>query len=210
MNKRLIYFLLLIFSSFIFSSGRITYKSKPDAISGPTMKPVRSWVYIDLIITDFETGIPEGHYLYNLPKQSGITTKDIDVKVSQQNAGDFGNTAITYGANNDTLFAGSVVWMGTGSRTIPVLLDTNLTEDKQLLTKPAYIQYLNTDTVSVDHEYKQKAELAWIHVSKMQVLYSCQGINFKTAFFLYTPSTGKTNFSKAKWVILLERDAGNW
>lgn len=210
MNKRLIYFLLLIFSSFIFSSGRISYTSQPDAFSGPTMKPVKSWVYIDLIISDYETGVPEGHYLYNLSKQPGITTKDIPVKVSRQTTGDFGNTAITYGANGDTLFAGSVIWMGTGSRTKPVSLDTNITEDKQLLTIPAYIQYLNTDTGSIDQEYKQKAVLAWTHVSKMQVLSTYSGINFKLAFFLYTPNVGKTYLSKAKWIMLLERDAGNW
>jgi hypothetical protein len=210
MNRRLTYILLLIFSLLVFSSSRISYISQPDAISGPTRKPVNSWVYVDLIITDYNTGKPEGHYLYNLCKPPSIAAKDITVTVSTQTEKEFSKTYIIYGSNSDTLFAGSGAWTGTGSRTKPTSIDTIFTLNKETLAKPAYFQFLNTDIDTLDPKYLKRANLAWTQVSKMQILSVYSGVNFKTAFFLYNPCLGKNNLYYTKWIILLERDAGCW
>jgi hypothetical protein len=207
-NKRL-YFLGLICIAIFSLNGKIIRTSEPDAFSGPTRKATQYWVNVDLIITDYLTGNPEGHFLYNLVKPA-IAGKDMQVKCVQQLSGDFGNTSILYGDNNDTLFAGSIVWMGCGMRTRPAILDTNYTEALQKLKKPAYLQFINADSTSIDKKSMKQAERSWDHISKLQVLSAYQGINFKLAFYLYTPATGKTDLSEAKWIILLERDAGNW
>jgi hypothetical protein len=211
MNRLLIIFLFLGFTSFEFKNKGAESASIPDAYSGPTTKvPVQSWVYVDIIISDYNTGKPEGHQIYNLVKSYYVNNQDMPVNVFQQMAGDFGKAGITYGNRNDTLFAGSVVWMGTGTVRIPTSLDTNHTVSTQFLAKPTYIQYLNNDSSTVNPDYKQKAELTWTNVSKMQILSAYQGVGFKLAFYLYKPSVGMTDLTKAKWITLLERDAGSW
>jgi hypothetical protein len=210
MKKRMLFLLLLSISAVSLISAGIFINHEPDAISGPTRKQQQSWVYIDLLITDYTSGIPEGHFLYNIVKPFGVASKDMQAVSVKNIAGDFGNVAITYGQNADTLFAGSEVWMGTGAITRPVMPDTNIAEGDHALDKPSYFQFLNTDSTTMDSKYKQKAKLAWAHISKMRILSSYQGVSFKIAFFLYTPAIGQTDLKKAKWIVLLERDAGSW
>jgi hypothetical protein len=189
---------------------------KPDAFTGPTRQPSQKHIEVFLVLTDYNTGKPLGIRQYNFLKPLADSTAHIPVEISHSTAGDFGDLSIKLKGTADTLFAGDIIWMGTGQMRLPASLDTSQlgTSNGVSLTKPAKIDYFDgSGSPTRDKNFIAKTAAVWEQIRKVDGLATFAADKFRLGYCLYTPRVGGTDYSVARWIVFLVRDydsSGAW
>jgi len=116
---------------------------------------------------------------------------------------DFGQISFLYSKNFDTLFCGTIVWMGTGGIKIPTdFLPADSFKTQQTnVTAPVSFQYFEFGTQ--DPLLQEKADSAWNAVKSLQVVKDFSQHPYRVGIYLYPPSVGAFQPSVAKWIIFL-------
>ena len=125
----------------------------------------------------------------------------IPVKREYVTPSDFGNVRLLYKGSNDTLFDGSICWMGKGRVKFPHIFDTATTFKR--LPKP--INKPNPDRFQNLHDIGFHDSLPWHAVNNLEVIKNYMAANKKIGYFLYTPELGMWDPYSSKWFLVLSR-----
>ncbi len=139
-----------------------------------------------------------------------ISTSDsLPIITNYKSPGDFGSISLFYQSKNDTLFHGTVHWMGSGEIYYPrqfesidkfSFLGTSIaTPDR---SKFQVIKYSNEKS---DEDLIAAANYSriWSSISKLKIVSDYLKSNKKIGLFLYTPGVGAGDPTKWNWIIIL-------
>ncbi|OEK09868.1 hypothetical protein A8C32_10180 [Flavivirga aquatica] len=133
------------------------------------------------------------------------TTSSFTIKNEYTTPGDFGNIKLTYKELNETLFDGSIIWLGSGKRNFPAtLLDSNTFEEVKtedfLTPKSGFENIFNPHNETYDYNP------IWASVQKLAKVrdYLKSNPNATVKLFLYTPSVGVGNPKEWDWYIFIK------
>jgi hypothetical protein len=127
------------------------------------------------------------------------------IESQYQAPGDFGNIKLTYKEINETLFDGSIIWMGKGNIKFP---DTILSADKfqNVLTKDFI--FPSKGLVNVFNPANQDYDYLpiWSSVQGLVKVreYLKSNKSGKVQLFLYTPSVGIGNPADWDWIVFIK------
>jgi hypothetical protein len=181
--RKIIYFLALI-PLFIFSGCDdcdCNHNTNNDENPRDTINKVLM-LKVDYTTLAFEGGI---EYVFN--QQTDSFTIDIEYV----DPGDFGSIQLTYQELNDTLFFGTIIWMGCGEMIIPEALESAGHFDS-VLTDDVVSPINGLQNILVDSSPPNSYYNIWMKVQNLvkvrQFLQS--NPNQIVKLFLYTPSVG--------------------
>lgn len=155
-----------------------------------------------MLKVDYTTHAFEGGTVFGFSKQ----TDDFTIINEYAEPGDFGSVKLIYKELNETLFFGTIHWMGLGKMTFPERL------------KPAK-DFKNVDTMdlvypmggfeNVFNPNNQKYEYDKVFLSVQGLVkvreYLYANPNQKVKMFLYTPSVGVGDPLDWDWIIYLKK-----
>jgi len=146
-----------------------------------------------LLKVDYQTGKFEGGKIFTYPKGSYVADS-IPVKEIAKPAGDFGNITLKYVPTSDTVFFGTVIWMGKGQMMPPKTLDDPntfvLVQTSVLTPDTNKVKYYGAAR-QLPYSPGQSFVSIWNAVAGLQVTAEAIGVNHaKVGLFLYTPSVG--------------------
>jgi hypothetical protein len=129
--------------------------------------------------------------------------------VDYKSPGDFGSISFTLSPSGDTLFYGSMIWMGQGQMFHPSAFRTSspfvVQEDIIGMPEDVICYDMSGHRIS-DPQFVNSAQSAWYEVNRLEAVKLASENNFKTAMFMYAPSVGGPNPTDAKWIIFLYRN----
>jgi hypothetical protein len=135
------------------------------------------------------------------------STKDsIPFNIIYQSPLDFGNICLRIEPTLDTLFNGSIIWMGTGVINQPSNFYTNSPFEMgdSLISIPNSIQFINENGQLENNPYWTNAvDDCWNSISNLKVTENFANYEFHAAIYLYTPVVGFTDYNFAKWIVFL-------
>ena len=126
--------------------------------------------------------------------------------IEYQSPGDFGSILFKLKQSSDTLFSGTIMWMGTGQIIYPKKFNTKYPFNYVNKTpkKSSDIVYLDMNgTVTKDSLFIQKADSALNAIKSLSIMKNISDKKYKTAIYFYPPRVGKTDPYVAKWIIFL-------
>lgn len=119
--------------------------------------------------------------------------------------GDFGSIKLTYQELNETLFEGTIVWMGLGQMSYPQNL-LNANQFDRVLTTDYVAPISGFENVFNPNNTTYNYNSIWTSVQSLvkvrQYLYSNPNATVK--IFLYTPSVGMGNPADWDWIIIMK------
>ncbi len=122
---------------------------------------------------------------------------------------DFGEILYKYSWDDDTLFHGSIIWLGTGEIHYPDQFfpaDSFGISNNQV-SIPSNAQYydywLIGHSYCSEERYKERADSAWFSIDSLLLVNEFANHSFRVGFYAYTPSVGMFNPYVAKWIIFL-------
>ena len=161
-----------------------------------------------VLITDYLTYEVKGGALNYYPQCDTCDADSLPFQIDYDPPGDFGSVTFTYTETGDTLLFGTIIWLGRGAISYP---DNILPGDQfgllpEAAPDPADRQYFD-QYPSVDKvEFKARADTAWAHVKRLDIVWDFAADDYRTGFFLYTPAVGPFVPSAARWIIFLYRN----
>ena len=153
-----------------------------------------------MLKVDYTTNAFEGGIEYIFRQQ----TDSFNIDVDYVDPGDFGSIRLTYHELQDTLFYGTIIWMGCGEMIYPSAIDSAdqfdvvLTDD---VVRPVNcfenIMYPNSTANYTN---------VWMRVQSLVKVrqYLQSNPNQKVKLFLYTPSVGMGNPLEWDWFIFIK------
>ncbi|PZF74391.1 hypothetical protein [Taibaiella soli] len=146
-----------------------------------------------MLKVDYQTGKFEGGKIFTYPAGSYVADS-IPIQEIVKPAGDFGNVTLKYIPTGDTVFFGTVIWMGGGQRILPQQLDSSnkfapfqLSVLKPDSTKVKYFGGANR----IEFDPSQNFASIWYSIAGLSVTANAIGVDHaKVGLFLYTPSVG--------------------
>lgn len=155
-----------------------------------------------MLKVDYTTYAFEGGTEFGFSKQSDNFTITNEYK----KPGDFGSVKLIYDELNETLFEGTIHWMGLGEMTFPKKLqspeefDFTITQD---------FVYPKNGFENVFNPTNQKYEYDKVWASVQGIVkareYLHENPNQKVKIFLYTPSVGVGDPLDWDWIIYLKK-----
>ncbi len=129
-------------------------------------------------------------------------TDTLPILVDYKEPGDFGDVTLRYQPTNDTLFFGTMVWMGLGkmyfpdslqpASTFPTSSDPAVEVDSTRFQKLHY--YASADPAGV-----------WEAVNKLKIVSEYSKSGKKIGVFLYRPSQGVGDPNNWDWFVVMSR-----
>ncbi|KAF2514817.1 hypothetical protein E0W68_13365 [Flavobacterium salilacus subsp. salilacus] len=157
-----------------------------------------------LLKVDLETNVFEGGKELVFPDADGFT-----LTTDYNSPGDFGDITLKYEQVNDTIFAGTIVWNGTGQMTYPEAL--NGTDAFATVAEPAVMPTAEDFELVEYDEYSYYPEeidydAIWDAIDNLQLVkeYRKENPDAKVNLFLYTPSVGIGNPAEWDWYVILK------
>lgn len=153
---------------------------------------------VDYLTKTFEGGI-------ELPLGAHTYLKDsIPLRIDYRSPGDFGYLKLFYRPTNDTIFDGSIIWMGSGKMTYPAKIDTstNFHTLGYSINKPDSNRF---QLVHFIYPAYLKDSVPWAAISKLDVVRTYLPARKKIGYFLYTPSVGIGNPAEWDWFFILSK-----
>ena len=155
-----------------------------------------------LLKVDYMTHVFEAGKELSL-KAHSYTGDSLPVIEEYQAPADFGNLRFLYTFTGDTLFDGSIVWMGTGHIKFPrdfaPASSFSLLQDT--LVRPDNSRFQNL----LASHFSFSTDFPWSAINKLKVVQDYLASGNKIAYFLYTPSVGIGNPSEWDWLIILRK-----
>ncbi len=153
---------------------------------------------VDYLTQQFESGF---EFTFSQPTNSFTVTSNYVAP------GDFGSIELKYEELNAPLFAGTIIWSGTGAQSFPEL--SNMlpassfartgTEDL-IYPQAGFEEILNLGTPAPDFDP------IWASVQDIQLVrqYLQSNTNESVKFYAYFPSVGGGDPSLAEWIIIIK------
>lgn len=162
-----------------------------------------------LFVCDYETGTFEAAALASFATCPEVDTTEFPVTLSHYPPADFGSTLLAYPCSDDTVFYGTVIWMGAGQILQPQIFIPAAA--LELLETPAPApQTVQSWWVSgmpiVQPNHLESADSAWAGIRNLAFLHTFAEYPYHVVNLLYTPSVGEIDYSVAKWVIIAYRN----
>ncbi len=158
--------------------------------------------HVLMLKVDYVTNSFEGGTEFNFPKQADNFT----IINEYVEPGDFGSIKLIYKELNETLFNGTIHWMGLGKMTYPESLMASY-NFKIVDTKD--IRYPVNGFENAFNPSNQKYEYVdiWLSVQNLEKVreYLKANPTEKVKLFLYTPSVGEGDPSNWYWLIYLKK-----
>jgi hypothetical protein len=133
----------------------------------------------------------------------GCTKDSIPFNVDYQEPMDFGSICLKLNPSLDTVFSGSMIWMGTGVIDFPSNFNASMPfmSGNSVIQAPNNIQLLNQQGQQFNNA--TIINQCWNTVSTLEITESFSNFNYHAAIYLYTPKVGLTDYNYAKWIVFL-------
>lgn len=160
-----------------------------------------------MLITRYLTYEFEGAALDYYPQCDACDADSLPFRIDYRMALDFGSVTFTYTETGDTLFLGTIIWLGRGEIAYP---DSILSPDRfgRLAAKapdPTQREYFHQYSQLDEAEFKARADTAWAHVNRLDIVRDFADGEYRAGYYLYTPAVGPFDPSAARWIIFLYR-----
>lgn len=155
-----------------------------------------------MLKVDYTTNAFEGGTEFKFLKQIDTLT----IVTEYVEPGDFGNVKLIEKELNETLFHGTIHWMGLGKMTFPKSLHP-AESFKNIDTKDLAYPMGGFDNVFNPNNEKYEYNQVWLSVQGLVKVreYLRANPNQKAKLFLYTPSVGVGNPADWYWIIYLKK-----
>lgn len=159
---------------------------------------------VALLKVDYLTHTFEGGQELAFNSSSGFTISSEYVVPS-----DFGSVKLVYEELEETLFEGTIVWLGLGERTYPETLlgtedFTNIAEPVAMPSETMFqnVMYYESAFYPEDLDYTS----LWHSIANLKIVesYRNSNPNAKVNVFLYTPSVGLGNPADWDYYVILK------
>lgn len=183
--------LLLLLISLLFSCNSDNVDLDKDA---PTQ--------VLMLKVDYTTHAFEGGTEFGFSKH----TDDFTIINEYVQLGDFGSVKLIYKELNETLFFGTIHWMGLGEMTFPESLKP-ADDFKNVDTEDLVYPMGGFENVFNPHNQEYEYDKVWLSVQSLVKVreYLRENPNQKAKMFLYTPSVGVGDPLDWDWIIYLKR-----
>lgn len=186
----------ILFSILLFS---ILISCSNDDVNSTNLQTSTNGVL--MLKVDYTTNVFEGGKEFTFENSTSAMT----ITNEYITPGDFGNIKMIYQEINETLFDGSIIWMGLGQINFPQDVQAAnqfahvLTED--YITPPAGFENIfNLDNTTYDYNIMWSSVQSLVKVRE----YLTSNPNATVKVFLYTPSVGIGNPADWDWIIFMK------
>ncbi|UCH82984.1 MAG: hypothetical protein JSW50_10990 [Candidatus Latescibacterota bacterium] len=150
----------------------------------------------------FEKGALNYYELCN-----GCDDNGLPFTVTYNPPGDFGDITFEYDHTGDTLFFGTIIWMGRGGIVVPKVFFEK--EQFERVGKPSRdplsVDYFNIVPQLDEDRFKEKADSAWAEVRTIDLVAEFAKNPYRIGIYLYAPAQGVFDPSVAKWIVFVYR-----
>lgn len=192
LGKNLFVILMLLIP--IISHGQNAPFIKDGKVNIATLK-------VDYETYEFEGGHIEHYNCSNCPKDNMPFT------VNYQPPGDFGRIIFRLSPTLDTVFDGTIIWLGQGKITHPNAFNTQspFKDTTTQVKQPNNLRYLKKgyQVMTNDSLFQSKADSAWQAIDSLAITNRFRTEGFRAGAYLYTPAVGAFDPGPAKWIIFL-------
>ncbi len=185
-------------------------------LAGISLSGQRSWdlpddsTSIGIFIYDFLTSEFEGGQIQNYPICGSYDSSGVPLIFTYQPPVDFGWDMFSYPCTEDTVFFATIVWMGTGSISIPEYFfpPDSFPNSDQTPNQATSSYNFEADQWPVEAfpDIELRADSIWRDLSKRTIIDQFAEYPFHVMTYLYTPTVGSTDFNVAKWVVFVYRN----
>lgn len=158
-----------------------------------------------ILVSDYSSGTFERGTIDYYPACDGCDDDTLPVTIRYNPPGDFGDITFEYSATGDTLFHGTIIWMGTGGMEYPreFIPADEFESLPDTPPAPLSIEYFNIAPAFEEETFKQQATLAWNRVRNLDIVNEFAQGEYRVGIYLYAPAVGLFNPEAAKWIIFL-------
>ncbi|MFH1853321.1 MAG: T9SS type A sorting domain-containing protein [Candidatus Neomarinimicrobiota bacterium] len=158
---------------------------------------------LTILVVDYETYEFEGGYYSTHPPCPTCVPDLLPFDVISTPAADYGDVAFVYSVTGDSLFWGTIIWMGCGEILYPdtIIPTSEFPESIDVIAPPTNIEYY-----SLDFEITAAADSAWRQVQNLDIVRMYSQKSYQVGILFYTPTVGAFDPGPAKWIIFLYQD----
>ncbi len=179
--------------------AKVQPSPQPPAPVKPTFAPSSK---ILVLKVDHLTSVFEGGTEINLSTNTEVSDS-IPMSILYNPPGDFGDITLKYLPTGDSLFAGTIIWMGQGDRQFPAALaqaSTFATGTSAPI--PAHTQF---QPILTDHNQTYPYATIWSAIQNLSIIQSYLAVGKKVAVYHYTPSVGIGNPADWDWYVFMSK-----
>ena len=129
-----------------------------------------------------------------------------DLAILEIPPGDFGGFAVLHRCSGLVLYAGSIVWSGTGEQFYPaepIRADALLRQKKPVSSPKKMDIIIGPDVYSVENE---RGIDAWNSVQDLNIVQDLAASPYEVLIYLYPRTVGEFNAANASWVVFVQRN----
>lgn len=177
------------------SVGSTRWSIKPGAMS------------LAVLVSDYLTYTFEKGTLDRYPLCDGCDDAGLPFTVRFRPPGDFGDITFRYTATGDTIFYGSIIWLGRGDIEYPreFMPASEFENAAALPDDPLSVEYFNIVPELDEELFKAQADSAWNRVKELDIVGEFAKGGYRVGIYLYAPAVGLFDPQAAKWIIFLHR-----
>jgi len=159
-----------------------------------------------VLVSDYLTYEFEMGTLDYYPPCASCDEDSLPFDVVYHPPGDFGDITFRYTETGDTLFFGTIIWMGHGAIKYPSHFSDSDEFEKvsDLPTDPTSIEYFRVFG-SDEETFKAKADSAWHYVNTLDIVAEFAKAPYRLGIYMYPPVQGVFDPAAAKWIVFLCR-----
>jgi len=154
-------------------------------------------VSLGVLLLDYNSCVFEGAVVYHYPPCAPCLDDSLPLSVEYHPPGDFGDIRFTYLPNGDTVFYGTIIWMGTGQMEVP----TGVLPPDQFARSAGDAPYPERVQCFLCNQDPPTA--IWNAISSLDLVKAFQGPSLRVGVYRYGPRTGMFDPAVAKWVVFL-------
>jgi hypothetical protein len=134
--------------------------------------------------------------------------EDFNITYNYNAPGDFGDITLTYDEVNQPLFAGTIIWMGSGVRSFPESIDAAAAFPalQSAVAMPDAEDFEIVNYTGYPYPENITLQPLWEAIDNLQIVkdYRTANPSAKVHVFLYTPSVGEGNPAEWDYYIVLK------
>jgi hypothetical protein len=132
----------------------------------------------------------------------------IPLAVDYNPPGDFGDIAVYYDPTDEKVFAGTVIWMGSGSQTYPsqFAAPNGFGRTANALPFPGEADFQHVFPEYPAPVTTEVLEDIWAEIDDLSIVSQYHQDNKKIGIMLYTPSVGVGDPNEWYWVVMMHRN----
>lgn len=160
-----------------------------------------------VLVSDFESYDFEKGALNFYGPCASCDTSALPFEVIYTPPGDFGDITFEYNETGDTLFHGTLVWLGRGEILFPEVYfgKEQFERVAKLRREPLTVEYFNIVPQLEDSVFEAAADSAWREVRTLDIVDEFAKKPYRVGIYLYAPALGVFDPSAAKWIVFVYR-----